>query len=117
VRLAQDIVCLARHLAERPSGCLVLVSLARAGTPIGVLLKRTLARLGRTSIHYSISIIRDRGIDTVALDYILRRHSAGDVVFIDGWTGKGAIAGELHAAVRAYNTARQVNLDDKLHVV
>jgi len=100
-RLAQDIVNLAAALdarsTRRPE--IVLASLARAGTPIGVLLARALRRMGRTVAHYSISIIRDRGIDAVALSYIAARHDPADTVFIDGWTGKGAIAGELQASL------------------
>ena len=45
--------------------------------------------------HYSISIIRDRGIDRPALAHIAARHDPADAVFVDGWTGKGAIAAEL----------------------
>lgn len=99
-RLAQDVATLAAHLAaRRPGREVVLVSLARAGTPIGVLLARTLRAHGHRAAHYSISIIRDRGIDIVALSHIAARHDPRDAVFIDGWTGKGAIAGELRAAL------------------
>jgi hypothetical protein len=96
-RLARDIATLAEALAERFAGRseVVLVSLARAGTPIGVLLRRALERLGVAAPHFSISIIRDRGIDRQALAHIAGRHDAADAVFVDGWTGKGAIAGEL----------------------
>jgi hypothetical protein len=50
----------------------VIASLARAGTPIGVLLLRTLRAQGVPAVHYSISIIRDRGIDRVARTISLR---------------------------------------------
>lgn len=93
-RLAGDVKALAAAIAARPAPP-VLVSLARAGTPIGVLLRRELARLGRPAPHYSISIIRDRGIDRVALEHIIARHGRAGIVFVDGWTGKGAIASEL----------------------
>jgi hypothetical protein len=100
-RLAQDIVNLAaaldRQSADRPE--IVLASLARAGTPIGILLARALRRRRRKVAHYSISIIRDRGIDTQALAHIAARHNPADTVFVDGWTGKGAIAGELHVSL------------------
>jgi hypothetical protein len=97
VRLAQHIVLLSGALAKRPSSRagIALVSFARAGTPIGVLLSRALRRLGLKHFHYSISIVRDRGLDEAALDYILERHDPCDLVFIDGWTGKGAISMEL----------------------
>ncbi|WP_299436723.1 cysteine protease StiP domain-containing protein [uncultured Rhodospira sp.] len=94
-RVGRDVASLAKALADRPGREVVLVSLARAGTPIGVLLRRTLEILGRSAVHYSVSIIRDRGLDLTAMRAILARHTASDVVFIDGWTGKGAIRGEL----------------------
>lgn len=99
-RLAADIKALAAALAQRaasPPG-LALVSFARAGTPIGVLLLRELTRLGSAAVHYSVSIVRDRGIDPAALDHVLARHAPGDVVFIDGWTGKGTISRELRGS-------------------
>jgi hypothetical protein len=99
-RLAQDVASLAAALAQRrPGREIVLVSLARAGTPIGVLLARTLRASGHRAVHYSVSIIRDRGIDPVALAHIAARHDPRDAVFVDGWTGKGAIARELRASL------------------
>jgi hypothetical protein len=99
-RLAGDVAALAGALAERAAGRpVVLVSLARAGTPIGVLLRRALERLGVAAPHYSISIIRDRGIDLRALAHIAGRHDPADAVFVDGWTGKGAIAAELRRSL------------------
>ncbi|HEY9777480.1 MAG TPA: cysteine protease StiP family protein [Planktothrix sp.] len=117
VVFARHVASLARSLAARPGKEVVLVSLARAGTPVGVLLHRGLQHLGRASMHYSISIIRDRGIDGVALDYILERHEDADVVFIDGWTGKGAISSELHKSVTEYNQSRGSHIDPALVVV
>jgi hypothetical protein len=55
--------------------------------------------------HYSVSIVRGRGIDQVALAYIAAHHDPADVVFVDGWTGKGAITRELAAAVVEANAA------------
>lgn len=100
-RLAQDVVDLAGALATRAGDReeVVIASLARAGTPVGVLLRRALLRLGKRSTHYSISIIRDRGIDREALRHIAERHDPSDVVFVDGWTGKGTITRELHASL------------------
>jgi len=96
-KLAQHINTLASALRDRAKGKtgLAIVSLVRAGTPICVLLTRALRRCGIDVAHYAISIIRGRGIDRVALAYILSRHAADEVVFVDGWTGKGAIAAEL----------------------
>lgn len=81
----------------------VLVSLARAGTSIGVLIKRYLQlKYGVSIPHYSISIIRGVGIDVNAMNYILERHPASAIQFVDGWTGKGAIQRELCKAMEAF---------------
>lgn len=81
----------------------VLVSLARAGTPIGILIKRFFAlKYGVSVNHYTISIIRGRGIDSAAMRYILDRHSPEQIQFVDGWTGKGAIQHELDQAMETY---------------
>ncbi|UOY87773.1 cysteine protease StiP family protein [Bacillus glycinifermentans] len=96
----------------------VLCSLARAGTPIGVLIKRYIERKYEIALpHYSISIIRDRGIDENALHYILRHHPGSGVAFIDGWTGKGAITNELTRAVRTFNEANGTELSAELAVL
>ncbi|MBY0525724.1 MAG: cysteine protease StiP family protein [Gemmataceae bacterium] len=117
-RLARDVIALAALIADRRVGNVTLVSLARAGTPIGVLLARVLRRFhGRTVAHYSISIIRDRGIDETALRYILARHAAGSVVFVDGWTGKGVIAAELERAIGGFNAANKTRLDAGLFAI
>ena len=108
---------LAATIAHSHDSEVVIVSLARAGTPIGVLLHRALRSLGRASTHYSVSIIRDRGIDWVALDYITSRHKDTNVVFVDGWTGKGVITAELLSSVSAYNLKRGTNIDPSLCVV
>jgi hypothetical protein len=99
-RLARDVASLAAFLVDRAGGRgIVIASLARAGTPIGVLLLRALRAWGHPAVHYSLSIIRDRGIDRVALAYIAAHHDPADVLFVDGWTGKGAIAGELRRSL------------------
>lgn len=86
-------------LAER-SPRPVLVSLARAGTPVGVLMRRWARHAhGLELPHYAISIVRGRGIDTVALRWLAAHHDPADVVFVDGWTGKGAITRELAQAL------------------
>lgn len=47
--------------------------MARAGTPVGVIVKHLLEQVfDRTCVHYSVSIIRDRGIDFEALNFIRR---------------------------------------------
>ncbi|MEU5087960.1 phosphoribosyltransferase [Streptomyces sp. NPDC021356] len=86
-------------LAER-SPRPVVVSLARAGTPVGVLMRRWAAfRHGLELPHYAVSIVRGRGIDANALRWLAAHHDPADVVFVDGWTGKGAITRELAEAI------------------
>ena len=98
---ARAVVAVAEKIKTR--GKTVLISLARAGTPIGVLIKRYFHRkYGLYAPHYTISIVRGRGIDKVAMGQILEKHSAADLQFIDGWTGKGAILEELSAAAGAF---------------
>ena len=81
----------------------VIVSLARAGIPIGILIKRYIKNKYKIDIkHYAISIIRGRGIDKNAVNYILERHNSNDIQFIDGWIGKGAILSQLKAALAEY---------------
>ncbi|MFJ4470853.1 phosphoribosyltransferase [Streptomyces sp. NPDC089424] len=95
-------------LAER-SPRPVLVSLARAGTPVGVLMRRWARhRHGLDLAHYAVSIVRGRGIDANALRFLADRHDPRDVVFVDGWTGKGAITRELAAALREFEEAEGV---------
>ena len=86
-------------LASR-GGDPVLVSLCQTGTPVGVLLRRWAAwRHGIALRHYTVSVVRGRGVDDNALSYILDRHDPAAIQFIDGWTGKGSIARELAATL------------------
>ena len=118
-RLAQEILDLAGYLASTRPAPLTVVSLARAGTPIGALLQRALTGLGVASQHYSISIIRDRGIDRNALRYLLgvQQRPAAGLVFVDGWTAKGVITAELKQAIADWNRTESVMLNDELLVV
>lgn len=81
----------------------VLVSLARGGTSVGVLIKRYLKKKYNVDVaHYTISIIRGRGVDDNAIKYILARHKPEKIQFVDGWTGKGAIQRELNRSIEKY---------------
>ncbi|WP_347902877.1 cysteine protease StiP family protein [Pseudomonas purpurea] len=100
-RMAADVQALAMALDQACDGpTIALVSFVRAGLPLGVLLRRALVQMGRETSHYGISIIRDRGIDNVALDAIIALHGAENIVFVDGWTGKGAISGEIKRSLK-----------------
>lgn len=100
---ARAVVTISEKIWESKGEDLVLVSLARAGTPIGILIKRYLEKKYLKKVnHYTISIIRDRGIDKNAMNYILERHNPEKIQFVDGWIGKGAIIRELEKAVKDY---------------
>jgi hypothetical protein len=118
-RMALDCLRLAALIAQRRAGQVTVVSLARAGTPVGVVASRLLQTVcGRPAVHFSVSIIRDRGIDQVALRHILALgHAAQAIVFVDGWTGKGVIARELKRAVDAFNRVHGTAIDGGLYVL
>lgn len=96
----------------------VLVSLARAGTPAGVLIKRYIkGKYGVSLPHYSISIIRGKGVDEKAIQYILEQHKGKAIQFIDGWTGKGAISLELRKSCKKILDEHMILLDDNIAVL
>ena len=87
----------------------VLVSLARAGIPAGILIKHYLKTKYTIRVpHYAISIIRGKGIDNNAMRYILERHEGINLIFVDGWTGKGAIKRQLEEALKDYRCNKQL---------
>jgi len=99
-RLATEVQALTLALQQRrPNQPIVLVSFVRAGVPLGVLLLRALRDLGVESAHYGVSIIRDKGVDQAALDWIEQRHSFEHIVWVDGWIGKGAIHSQLQTSL------------------
>ncbi|MFJ4421737.1 phosphoribosyltransferase [Streptomyces bobili] len=105
-RLAQAVGAVTELVIAERSPRPVLVSLARAGTPVGVLMRRWARhRHGLDLPHYAVSIVRGRGIDANALRWLAEHHDPADVVFVDGWTGKGAISRELAAAVEEFEAA------------
>jgi len=117
-RMAEHLLLLAeRIIATRRNG-ITLVSLARAGTPVGVLLKHILKRYFNTDVaHYSISILRDVGIDQNALRHILQKHTPESLVFIDGWTGKGVIARQLATSLQDFAASDNVKIPAELYVL
>ncbi|WP_293266712.1 cysteine protease StiP family protein [Neptunomonas sp.] len=118
-RLATEVAGLAKKIIEKKGDTITLVSLARAGTPIGVLLNRALKYYYKANVsHYSVSIIRDKGIDTAALEYLEKAGHAGDsILFVDGWTAKGIITQELKAAVACWNNESHYKISDDLCVI
>ena len=124
-RTATDITNLAHtlhdifHNSVTEQKPLLLVSLVRAGLPIGVLLQRALAdsdhEYALPSKHYGISIIRDRGLDPVALQLILDNHPDSPIIFVDGWTGKGAIYQELASSLEPFNDDRHARFANIFH--
>lgn len=96
----------------------VLVSLARAGTPVGILMKRYLEKFYHHQVpHYTISIVRGKGIDDNALRYIAQHHDVNNVIFVDGWTGKGAITKELDKALMNFEIATGICFPTDLAVL
>ncbi|MGA5649525.1 phosphoribosyltransferase [Streptomyces seoulensis] len=108
-RIARAVGVVTETVLTERGGTPVLVSLARAGTPVGVLMRRWAEqRYGTELPHYAVSIVRGRGIDANALRWLAAHHDPRDVVFVDGWTGKGAITRELSTAVEEFERAEGV---------
>lgn len=109
---------IAEEIYRRGNKNAIIVSLARAGSPVGALIRRYINfKYGVELPHYSISIIRDKGIDENALNYIREKHPNGIMTFVDGWTGKGSITRELNKAIAAYNEKYETNISDDLAVL
>ena len=116
--LAYAVGVMSEKIIRKKGKKTILVSLARAGIPIGILAKRYIKyRYGINIPHYSISIIRDKGIDENAISYILNHHKEGMIQFIDGWTGKGTIARTLEQSCRDYYNKYNIELDNSLAVL
>ena len=118
-KLAFAIGVMSEKILKRHDKNVVLVSLARAGTPIGILAKRYIKqRYNLDLLHYTISIIRDRGIDINAIKYIINKHKdSSKIQFIDGWTGKGTIANELKKACDELEGIFNMKFDSSLAVL
>lgn len=100
---AHAVGVLSDKIIEQRGKDVVLVSLARAGIPIGILVKRYIKKKYNIDVpHYSISIIRGRGIDDNAMKYLLDKYEPSQLLFVDGWIGKGAILNELKKDIEAY---------------
>lgn len=103
-KLALAVGVTAEKILKSRGTDVVLVSLARAGSPAGILIKRYINKFHKINwMHYSISIIRGRGIDQNALKFIVKRHPNAVIQFVDGWTGKGSITKELNKSIDLFN--------------
>lgn len=117
-RVAEHIISLAKQINQAKTGELTLVSLARAGTPIGVLLKHVLQTYFQRKLrHYSISILRDVGVDANALRYIVKTHAPESIVFVDGWTAKGVIAKQLSTSLQEFSKTDGIHIAPDLAVL
>lgn len=118
LKIALATAIVAEQILKLKGQSAVLVSLARAGTPIGILIKRYLAAKYSIELpHYSISIIRGKGIDENAMLYIMQQHPGCTMQFIDGWTGKGAITAELIKACQVFNDKYGEKIEPSLAVL
>lgn len=117
--IAQLVGVLCRRVRRfSDSDDVVLVSLARAGSPIGILMKRYAKKYLKLNWpHFSISILRGKGIDEKAVRTIRELHPTSHLQFVDGWTGKGAIQNELTKSIQKLNAAYELNLNDDLAVL
>lgn len=117
-KIATLVAILSDKIIKARGKNIVLVSLARAGTPIGILIKKYIQfKYNILLPHYSISIIRDKGIDKNAINYILQNHPSLTIQFIDGWTGKGVIQHTLIKACKEYLDEFNITLDPNLAVL
>ncbi|MDP3506946.1 MAG: tellurite-like stress resistance cysteine protease StiP [Candidatus Melainabacteria bacterium] len=128
-RLAKDIIVLAAQILladacnytgknqsqESYQEGLVIASLARAGTPLGVLLARTLRQINVPCRHYSIGLCPVTGVDSAALDHILKAYRPEQLIFFDGWTAKGAVYKTLSQSLSEYNRKGEVTIEPRLY--
>jgi hypothetical protein len=116
-KIGLEIAVLAEQILRKKGNQFVLVSLARAGTPVGILLKRYFRLRGLEIPHYSVSIIRGRGLDLNAIRKILAQHHDKTLQFVDGWTGKGAITKILVKSCALFYQLEKIYIDPDLAVL
>ena len=116
-KIAESTAVVAENIIKKRGSDTVLISLARAGTPFGILIKRYIKeKYGIEIPHYAISIIRGKGIDENALIYIIKKHGT-NIQFVDGWTGKGTITNVLNKAVSDFYDKYEIRLNGELAVI
>jgi hypothetical protein len=109
-RLAKDVLRLAAIVAEERTGPRTVLSVIRAGVPFGVLLARTLRRAGIPARHFAVSMIREKGLDRPAMLRILDGIDPDSILWVDGWTGKGATADALRRHAERFGRDEGVKL-------
>lgn len=113
-RVALLCATLAELMRRRRGPGLVIVSIARAGTPAGVLARRWLRyRHGQEVPHYSVSIANGAA-DANAIGWLCRRHNPASLQFLDAWTSKGTVTTALRSAISEFGIA---GLDPSLAVL
>ena len=116
--IAQYVADVTELILKKRGKDVILVSLARAGTPIGVLMSRYIqTKYGFIPPHYAVSIIRGKGIDENAMIYMINKHQSTNFQFIDGWTGKGMINDVLKKAVADFKDKYDIQLNAELAVL
>jgi hypothetical protein len=95
----------------------IIVSIMRAGVPVGVLMHRWAARRGAELPHYAISIVQEAGIDSAALRWLAEHHDPAQIVFVDGWTGKGTVARTLQQSLRTATEKHGIRFPPTLGVL
>jgi Phosphoribosyl transferase (PRTase) len=91
-RLIEAARQLAAQIANRYQSTQILfIAVLRAGVPVADWLTKLLPG----SMAVATSLFMGYGIDRVSLAEIRSHYPDRPIVFIDGWTGKGGVAGEL----------------------
>lgn len=117
-QIAYFVGAVSEQIYDRNGDNTVLVSLARAGTPYGILIKHYIKEKYNVDMpHYSVSIVRGKGIDFNALNYILKCYPTYNIQFIDGWTGKGSITKELNKSITEFNEKFNFSVSSSLAVI
>ena len=118
-KVATGIGAVSELLIEKKGNDLVLVSLARAGTPIGILMRRYLKAIIRRRFASLLACQSFAGVVSMKMRccILLRHHPDKRIAFIDGWTGKGAISKELTRSVKSFEEKHGITLDDELIVL
>jgi hypothetical protein len=97
---------LAQRVAAATPSAPLLVSILRAGVPVGALLARALGRhLAEEVPLVALSLFDGLGWDAVALEAALEDHPGRPVVFVDGWTSRGGVTGELRRSYERWTSS------------